>query len=84
MSDYIQSIADVYLEQTGKIHIYPNEFVIIAKWEKEQIPLFVVLPCIEEISERYRRKRIKIRGIALFEEEVSARHLEWLEGQVGR
>lgn len=81
--NYFAEIAGTYLEQTGKLHIAPNEYVLMTRWKDAGIPLFIVIRVIEDIGKRAARKGVKIRGLNYFAEEIEAQHEEYLEGRVG-
>jgi hypothetical protein len=79
---YCAQVSDAYLEATGKIHVSPMDWQIIAEWEEKKIPIFIPLKVIEEVAAR--KKKVVIRGMSYFVEEVLACAAEYREGQVGK
>ncbi len=84
MSDYFSSIADTYLDLTHQISLSSMDIDLISQWQKESVPIFIVLRVLDEVGDRAVRKDVKIRRLSYFAEAVEEAYDGWRDGQVGR
>ena len=75
---YVVDIADLFLSRCGHITILnPTDFAIIAEWEKQDIPLSVILESIEEVCGKNNGQ--KINSIADIQDIVQQNFINWLQ-----
>ncbi len=77
---YVTDVASLFLDRCPEITILgPEDFTIIAEWEKQEIPFEVVVRSINETCDRSSEDRAKIKSIADFQRSVKKNYLEWLK-----
>lgn len=59
----------------------PMDYTIIVEWEKQEIPLSVVLCSINEVCDSLSDERVKIESISYFQEAVRKNFKDWLQIQ---
>jgi len=80
---YITEITDLFFARSRGIKILnPIDYVIIAEWEKQEIPLAIVLGSINEVCSNLHEKQVKIESIGYFQEAVKKNFKNWLQAQV--
>lgn len=87
MSNYISEIVDLYIaRRDGSLMISPADYSIISEWQKQEIPLRVVLRSINEVFDRLAEsgRKPKIKTIEYFSEAVEGNFCNWLKTQVGK
>ena len=75
---YVREIADLFRLRCRHITILnPMDFAIIAEWEKQDIPLFIIRESIEEVCGQ--KNDPEIRSIADIQDEVKRKFINWLQ-----
>jgi hypothetical protein len=75
---YVTAVADLFLARSLDVKILkPEDYVIIAEWEKQQIPLFIVLDSIDDGLAK--NPHLQIESIAFFQDEVKKQFADWLQ-----
>lgn len=69
--NYIETVADLFLKRGACSFLSAEDYLLIAEWEKEEIPLEVVLDAINQSD--------KLESIAYFQDEVSRNFAAWLQ-----
>ena len=81
--DYVGEMAGLFRSRCGDTKILsPMDYVIVAEWEKEEIPLTVILDSINEVCDWLDGDAGKVESIGEFQPAVKQSFLNWLhEGQ---
>jgi hypothetical protein len=73
---YVQEIADRFLERCQEASILgPDDFTLIAEWEKQEIPKEVVIDAIAMLSTPSTSSVVELRGA------VKEYFVAWLQSQ---
>lgn len=82
---YVTNVADLFLSRSsrGAAILNPMDYVIIAEWEKEEIPLDIVLGSINEVCNNL-NEEIRIESIEYFQGTVKKNYKNWLQLQSGK
>ena len=76
--NYVHEVADLINFHHAAI-LGPNDFATIAEWEKEEIPLALVLSSVDEICEGSHEDAL---AIEVFEKKVNDDFEKWLLASV--
>ena len=80
--NYVIEVAELFVlrRQTAEI-LTPTDYEIIAEWEKEEIPLEIVLNSINHVFDRLAQSNepFKIETIADVQTEVEKNFASWLQ-----
>lgn len=81
---YVTEVADLFLARFPHITILnPTDYVIISEWEKQEIPITIVLNSINGISKNLDGEKIQIESISYFQETIKKNFRDWLQTQGG-
>lgn len=81
---YVLEIADQFLCRCSHVAILdPADFSIIAEWEKQDIPLSVILASIDEVCGE-KKNTINIGSIADIQDQVKTNFIAWLQNTNGQ
>jgi len=73
---YVVAVADLFLARCQNINMLsPVDFVTISEWEKQEIPLEIVLRSINEVCD----EGVKISSANGFQGRVKQNFVEWLK-----
>lgn len=75
--NYVETVAALFLERSGKAFISATDYVKIAEWEKEAIPLEIVLAAIDRGFDAPAIKN-EIDSIDHFNDEIKKDFADWL------
>lgn len=79
---YVTEVAALFLARFQNITILnPMDYVVISEWEKQEIPLSVVLSSINEVSDSLNEENKEIESIGYFQEAVKKNFRDWLQKQ---
>ena len=74
------AVADQFLARSGNAVILDStDFTIIAEWEKQGIPLAVVLASISEAYDELEKQYVKVRSVTDLQNAVRQRFFDWLQ-----
>ena len=74
--NYVQEIADKFLERCRTSNaLGPDDFTLIAEWEKQEIPKDVVIDAIVQLATPGTRSLVELRG------GVKEYFVNWLQDQ---
>ena len=77
---YVTEVTELFLSHSPGVSILdPMDYTIIAEWEKQEIPLAIVLAAIEEGCANCKEEPVKIESIAYFQEEIKKNFRSWLQ-----
>ena len=77
---YVEEIADRYRSRLGRTTILDRmDYVVIAEWEKQGIPLAVVAAAINEICDQRSDDDLAIESVSYFQETVKRNFRAWLQ-----
>jgi hypothetical protein len=80
MMNYVMQVSDLFLARCSYIKILgPMDFTIIAEWEKQEIPLEIVLASIVEVCDKLNREGTKTQSIGDVQAAVEQNFKLWLE-----
>ena len=81
--NYVTEVANLFLSrrQDGTI-LSPTDYATIAEWEKQEIPLAVVLDSINRVFDNLAQsnERVNIESISHFQSEIKKNFADWLQG----
>lgn len=80
--NYISEVIDLFSSRCRKLtHLSPKDYALIAEWEKQEIPLFVVLNSINRIFDNLDQNNEfeSIDVIEYFQNEVKKNFIDWLQ-----
>lgn len=81
---YVTDVTDLFLARFPNITILnPLDYVVVSEWEKQEIPLSIVLGSINDVSEKLDGENSKIESIGYFQETVKKNFHNWLQTQGG-
>lgn len=75
--NYVETVAALFLKRSGKTFISATDYVIIAEWEKEAIPLKIILDKINRHFDDATKKN-EIESIGRFQDEIKKDFAGWL------
>ena len=76
---YVGEIADLFRSRCGDTAILcPMDYVIIAEWEKQGIPIALVTSAIDEAFGRIQGGDPRIDSVGYFQDIVKQNFREWL------
>lgn len=77
---YVSQIVDYFLElRSGEAILDSADYTIIAEWEKQDIPLDVVLTAISEASPDGRNGDPVVGSVASLQDRIQKSHLNSLQ-----
>ena len=77
--NYVGEVADLLRSRFGKTTILgPMDYLIIAEWEKQEIPFDVVSSTIDEIFDRLTDDS-KVDSVGYFQDMVKQNFKAWLQ-----
>ena len=79
--NYVTEIAELFLSRCQNVKILsPTDYSIIAEWEKEGIPLKVVINSLNNVFDNTTQeiKPLNIESIEHFQNEVKINFANWL------
>lgn len=85
--NYFSEIEAVFIRRRGRnLLLSPVDWTLIESWQKNEIPLHIILQSIEDVFDAYDKKTTKraIKSLSYCKDEVEARYAEWLAAQVGK
>ena len=57
---------------------------MVAEWEKQEIPLVLVIAAINEICDQIKDDDTRIRSVSYFQETINRNYNDWLQGKSER
>lgn len=73
---FVTKVADLFLERCRNVTIIsPSDFVLIAEWEKQEIPLDIILKSINELCD----EAAVVTSFDEFQRLVQQNFIEWLQ-----
>jgi len=85
--DYFTEIENAFVRRRGRnLLLGPVDWQLMEKWEKEGIPLRIVLATIDDVFDQIEddpKRTGSIRTLSYCKDAVEARYRSWLESQVG-
>ena len=77
---YVNKVADFYVARFAGVRMLSAEdYTMIAEWEKQNIPVAIVLRAINEVYYSYTSDGIEIKTIGECDETVRNIFRDWLE-----
>ena len=79
--NYVETVADLFLKRSGYAILSVADYVLVAEWEKEEIPLDVVLDSINRVFDNLAQSngRVNLESIGYFQNEVKKNFADWLQ-----
>lgn len=78
--NYVSEVADLFLARFSGIRIVSAaDYTMIAEWEKQKIPVAIVLRAINEVYYSYTSDGVEIKSIGECDEAVRSIFRNWLE-----
>ncbi len=78
--NYIGEVTNLFRSRCGGIKILgPMDYVMIAEWEKQEIPLAVVAAAINEICDQLSGDERRIDSVSYFQETIKHNFRAWLQ-----
>ncbi len=82
--NYVETVADLFLTRRGYTLLSVADYVTIAEWEKEEIPLDVVVISINESLDDFKENTIQINSIGYFQEIIRKNFAKSLQKRVAK
>ena len=77
---YVREVSELFQSRCSSISILsPEDYTLIAEWEKEQIPFEIISASIHEICDRLSGGVHEIESISYFQEVIKKRFRNWLK-----
>ena len=77
---YVNDVADLFLSRCSSLTILsPMDYTVIAEWEKQEIPLTVVIDSINRSCDELGERVAEIETIADFRATVKQNYVDWLQ-----
>lgn len=88
MSNYLSEVENLFIKRRGStLGLSPLDWQIIAEWQRQGIPLSLVLRAINDVFDNYetlpKKKKRPIKSISYCAEEIEASFEEFLQLRVG-
>lgn len=84
MSNYIDEVADQLLSHCREMtFLSAADYMIIAEWKKEEIPIAVIFDSIKEVCENPNVENPQIASISHVQAAVKRKFGNWLQTQPG-
>lgn len=79
--NYVETVADLFLTRRGCKILSAEDYVLVAEWEKEEIPLDVVLDSINRVFDNLAQddNHFNLDSIGHFQDEVKKNFADWLQ-----
>ena len=78
--NYVREVADQFLARCSNAEILsPTDFSIIAEWEKQEVPLAVILKSINEVCDEQNENDPQIGAVADIQDKVKQDFINWLQ-----
>jgi hypothetical protein len=82
---YVCEVSELFQSRCGNVSILsPEDYTLIAEWEKEEIPFEIIAASINEVCNRLNGSAAEIKSISYFQEAIRKRFRHWLRTDVGR
>lgn len=82
--NYIGEVVDLFRSRCGDLKILgPMDYVIVAEWEKQEIPLAIVVAVINDVCDQV-KDGTKIESVSYFNEALKQNFRAWLQTDVER
>jgi hypothetical protein len=82
--NYICEVSELFQSRCNNDGILsPEDYTLIAEWEKEQIPFEIIAASINEVCNRLNGSAAEIRSISYFQEAIRKRFRHWLRTDTG-
>ena len=76
---YVGEVADLFRSRCGDTAILgPMDYLIIAEWEKQEIPIVLVTAAIDEAFDRIQCDDPRIDSVGYFQDIVKQNFRAWL------
>ena len=83
--NYVNDAAELFLSRCRDLTILsPADFATIAEWEKQEIPLGVILRSINEMCDDLSDADSKPKSISEFQSSVKRNFIAWLQTKTVR
>lgn len=83
--NYVCEISELFQSRCSNVTILsPEDYTLIAEWEKEQIPIEIIAASINEICDRPNGSAAGIKSISYFQESIRKRFRHWLRTDTGK
>ena len=82
--NYICEVSELFKSRCSNVRILsPEDYTLIAEWEKEQIPVEIIAASINEICDRLNGSAARIKSISYFQDSIKNRFRHWLRTDTG-
>ena len=79
--NYVEEVSSLFQARCGKIILAPEDYALIAEWEKQDIPIEVVAVTIDLTSYQLEGVDTEIKSIRFFNDAVKTNFRRWLQMQ---
>lgn len=77
---YVEKVTDFFLSRCRGVTILsPADYTMIAEWEKQAIPLPIILNSINEVCDKLDGNEVEIESVSEFQETVKKNFGSWLQ-----
>ena len=77
--NYVREVSELFQSRCGGVSILgPEDYTLIAEWEKEQIPFEIIAATINDACGRLNGGTAEIKSISYFQDAIRKRFRHWL------
>ena len=80
--NYVETVADLFQTRSGLAMLSVADYILLAEWEKEEIPLAVVMNSINKGFDKA-ENLADVNSIGHFQEIIRASFAKSLQAQIG-
>ena len=83
--NYVREVTCLLQSRRSDLKILsPLDYLMVAEWEKQEIPLVLVIAAINEICDQIKDDDTRIRSVSYFQETINRNYDDWLQGKSER
>jgi hypothetical protein len=77
---YVTEVSELFQGHCRHVAMLsPRDYVLIAEWEKQEIPLTIVANTMHEVCEKLNGEVTEIQSVEYFQEPIKRNFREWLQ-----
>lgn len=79
--NYVETVAELFLTRFDNVILSVEDYVLIAEWEKEEIPLEIVIDSLNQGYDYFAQnnQRENLESIGYFQNQVKQNFANWLQ-----
>jgi hypothetical protein len=82
--NYVNDVSTLFQDRCPSVAVLsPEDYTLIAEWEKQEIPFEIVAASINTICDRLDGDTAEIRSIRYFHSTIKNNFITWLQAETG-